>query len=192
MAIQNQTYSQKNTAYPVTDNFVKIGKVAYPITHSFVIRESCENQNVPVILECYNTLPPFIGPLSFKMSNFSGANESASSLTFAHAGEITGSAASGFITGEVFGESTHLSMFIIGRMPPVMPDQSYSPGAFMYSTFRAVAEEKPHCHGRSDSAMKQTSSAICAGIMLPHFTQGVPWVFIRNPTRTGGQRGGQI
>jgi hypothetical protein len=55
----------------VTDDFVKIGNIAYPITHSFIVGErwvhdSCE----PAILECYNTMPP-MRPLNTSHSAFS-------------------------------------------------------------------------------------------------------------------------
>ena len=58
-----RTANNRNTAFPVTDNFVRIGNLAYPITHSFVVGESwVDNPNAPAILECYNFvfMPPIV------------------------------------------------------------------------------------------------------------------------------------
>ena len=63
MPIQNASVSAsasasacaRKPAYPVTDDFVKIGSLAYPITHSFVVGERLvDDPNAPAILECYN------------------------------------------------------------------------------------------------------------------------------------------
>ncbi|MDR2570542.1 MAG: hypothetical protein LBD23_09630, partial [Oscillospiraceae bacterium] len=68
----------------VTDDFVKIGNFAYPITHSFIVGErwvhdSCEH----AILECYNTMPP-MRPLNTSYSAFS-SNYGVVSETFTFA-----------------------------------------------------------------------------------------------------------
>ena len=60
-----------NIAYPVNDNFVKVGKFLYPITHSFVVGESwILDPEAPAILECYNIIPP-LRPLNTSHMEFS-------------------------------------------------------------------------------------------------------------------------
>ena len=63
MTANNQTLNMSNIAFPITDNFVKIGNLAYPIKHSFVVGERwIEDPNAPAILECYNYVytPPVV------------------------------------------------------------------------------------------------------------------------------------
>ena len=153
MTAKNQTLNMINIAFPITDNFVKIGNLAYPIKHSFVVGERwVEDPNAPAILECYNTLPFFIGPLNFfPAAPAAGLNKSTISLTFAHAGLITGSVASGFITEHAYGETVHSNMFIIGQMPPIMPSQlmvNY-PGTHNIQHFSGESKKKTNLAWRT-------------------------------------------
>ena len=55
-SIQLDTTPFTHSAFPVTDDFVKISDFTYPITHSFVVKST---PTYP-IMEYYNQFPPFI------------------------------------------------------------------------------------------------------------------------------------
>jgi len=137
--IPQNTAIHGKTPFLVTDDFVKIGNLAYPITHSFIVGEQwVRDPGAPTIIECYNTF--LSRPLNTSHWAFAGGGDSTSeSMTFAYSGAFTGSSVSGFVTMEYggnrqFGWSVHTHAYVIGRMPTSTPGRGTPPGALVKCT----------------------------------------------------------